>query len=99
MTDYPTIIFAALLIFLYGLISRISEKSPITGPMVFAGIGILASSVCFNLLDIKLGATVVKLIAEVTLVVILFVDASTVKLQTLKIQRGTPLRLLGIGPR
>ena len=58
MTDYPTIIFAALLIFLYGLISRISEKSPITGPMVFAGIGILASPMAFNLLDIKPGATV-----------------------------------------
>lgn len=97
MTDYPTIIFAALLIFLYGLISRLSEKSPITGPMVFAGIGILASPICFNLLDIKPGATVVKLIAEVTLVVILFVDASTVKLETLRMQQGTPLRLLGIG--
>ncbi len=97
MIDYPTIIFAALLIFFYGLISRLSEKSPITGPMVFAGIGILASPICFNLLDVKPGATVVKLIAEITLVVILFVDASTVKLKTLKMQRGTPLRLLGIG--
>ncbi len=97
MIDYPTIIFAALLIFLYGLISRLSEKSPITGPMVFAGIGILASPICFNFLDVKPGATLVKLIAEITLVIILFVDASTVKLKTLKMQRGTPLRLLGIG--
>jgi NhaP-type Na+/H+ or K+/H+ antiporter len=97
MVDYPTIIFAALLIFLYGLISRASEKSPITAPMVFAGIGILAGPVAFNLLDIKLNTTFVKLVAEITLVMILFVDASTVNLKTLRIQRGIPIRLLGIG--
>ncbi len=97
MIDYPIIIFAALLIFLYGLISRVSEKSPITAPMVFTGIGILAGPMALNLLDIKPGATIVKVIAEITLVIILFVDASTVNQQTLRIQRGIPLRLLGIG--
>ena len=60
MIDYPTIIFAALLIFFYGLVSRLSEKSPITAPMVFAGIGILASPMALNLLDVKPGATVVN---------------------------------------
>jgi sodium/hydrogen antiporter len=97
MIDYPTIIFAALLIFLYGLISQVSEKSPITAPMVFAGIGIVAGPLGFDLFEVNLNATVVKLIAEITLVMILFVDASTVNLRTLKVQRGTPLRLLGIG--
>ena len=97
MIDYPTIIFGALLIFCYGLISRISERSPITAPMVFAGIGILVGPMALNLLDVKLGATVVRLIAEITLVIILFVDASTVNLRTLRIQHGVPLRLLGIG--
>ena len=97
MIDYPTIILAALLIFFYGLVSRVSEKSPITAPMVFAGIGILASPIALNLLDIKPVATVVKLIAEITLVMILFVDASTVNLRTLRLQRSIPLRLLGIG--
>jgi sodium/hydrogen antiporter len=97
MIDYPVIIFAALLIFLYGLISRVSEGSPVTAPMVFAGIGILVSPMAFNLLEVKLGATVVKLIAEITLVMILFVDASTVNLRTLRMQRGIPIRLLGIG--
>jgi NhaP-type Na+/H+ or K+/H+ antiporter len=65
--------------------------------MVFAGIGILVGPMALNLLDVKLGATVVRLIAEITLVIILFVDASTVNLRTLRIQHGVPLRLLGIG--
>lgn len=97
MIDYPIIIFAALLIFLYGLISRVSEKSPISAPMVFTGIGILAGPLAFNLMDLRPGATIVKVIAEITLVIILFVDASTVNQRTLRIQRGIPLRLLGIG--
>ncbi len=97
MIDYPVIIFSALLIFVYGLISRVSERSPITPAMVFAGIGILAGPLALGLLDVKPGAAVVKVIAEITLVIILFVDASTVNLRTLKMQRGIPLRLLGLG--
>ncbi len=97
MIDYPTIILAASLIFCYGLISRVSENSPISAPMVFAGIGILAGPLAFDLFEVKLNATIVKLIAEITLVIVLFVDASTVNLQTLRANRGLPLRLLGIG--
>jgi NhaP-type Na+/H+ or K+/H+ antiporter len=97
MIDYPTIILAASLIFCYGLISRVSENSPISAPMVFAGIGILAGPLAFDLFEVNLNATIVKLIAEITLVIVLFVDASTVNLQTLRANRGLPLRLLGIG--
>ncbi|MBM4326670.1 MAG: sodium:proton antiporter [Deltaproteobacteria bacterium] len=97
MTDYSTIICAALLIFFYGLISRVSERSPITAPMVFSGIGILVGPTVLSLLNVQIGGAVVKLIAEITLVIILFVDASTVDLRTLKMQREIPLRLLGLG--
>lgn len=64
MINYPTIIFAALLTFLYGLISRASETSPITAATVFAGVGILAgplgcvslrSNIFSGLLDIRPG--------------------------------------------
>ncbi|MBI4965488.1 MAG: cation:proton antiporter [Desulfomonile tiedjei] len=97
MVDYPVIIFAALLIFFYGLISRLSEQSPITAPMVFAGIGILAGPLVLDLFEVKVTATIVRLIAEIALVLILFVDASTVNLKTLRGYRGIPFRLLGIG--
>lgn len=97
MIDYPTIIFAALLIFGYGLISRVSESWPISAPMFFCGIGILAGPLALDLFEVNLNATLVKLIAEITLVVILFVDASTVSLRTLRTNRAMPLRMLGIG--
>jgi sodium/hydrogen antiporter len=97
MIDYPTIIFAALLIFSYGLISAVSERSPITAPMVFTGIGILVSPLALDLMKVNVSASIVKLIAEVTLVIILFVDASTVNLQALRRHGGIPIRLLGVG--
>jgi len=43
------VFFAALLVFAYGLVSAVAEKSPITGPMVFVAAGILASPLGFNL--------------------------------------------------
>ncbi len=42
-------------------------------------------------------APAVRLIAEVTLVLVLFIDASTVNLQSLIRERGLPFRLLFIG--
>jgi hypothetical protein len=43
--DHPAIILilGAVLIFCYGLVSRLAERSPFTAPMVFVAIGILAS--------------------------------------------------------
>ena len=97
MIDYPVIIFAALVTFTYGLVSRLSERSPITAPMVFAAIGILAGPLVLDLFEVKVTAAIVRLVAEVALVLILFVDASTVDLQGLRAYSGIPVRLLGVG--
>ena len=43
MHEFPIIIFAALLTFGFGLFSRLSERSPITAPMVFVTVGLLVS--------------------------------------------------------
>lgn len=97
MHDYPIIIFTALLIFVFGLFSRLSERSPITGPMVFVAVGIILSPFGFDFLKLGVSASLVKLTAEVTLVMVLFVDASTINLKELVKDRGLPIRLLGIG--
>ena len=47
------IYFAALLIFLYGLISAVADRSPITAPMVFVAIGVLASPLGFGLFEVE----------------------------------------------
>ena len=97
MHDYPIIIFAALLAYLFGLFSKLAERSPITGPMVFVGVGILAGPLGFDWVKVSINAELVRVMAEITLVLILFVDASLINLPALIRTRGIPLRLLLIG--
>ena len=82
MHDHPALIFTALLIFLYGLFSRLSERSPITAPMVFVGVGILISPLCFDLFSLHINSGLVTVITELTLILILFIDASMIDPKT-----------------
>lgn len=97
--NHPAIILilGAVLIFCYGLVSRLAERSPITAPMVFVAIGIIVSPLVTGLLSIRIDAGIVKIIASVTLVLILFVDASTISVPSLIRERRLPMRLLLIG--
>ena len=76
MHHYQLLIFFALLIFAFGLFSRIAERKSVTGPMVFMTVGILSSSLAFGFLDVTLDMGPVKLVAELTLTLVLFTDAS-----------------------
>jgi len=91
------IFFAALLVFGYGLVSALADRSPITAPMVFVTVGIVASPLGLDLLTVDADSEAVQVIAKVTLVMILFTAASTIDLRRLKTEYPIPLRLLGIG--
>lgn len=93
----PIVFLAGLLIFLFGLFSALFDRSPITAPMVFVAIGILAGPLGFGWFEAEIDSEVVQVIAEVTLVLILFTDASTIDLGALRTEYKIPLRLLGIG--
>src|SRR5512139_1492674 len=97
MHEYPVIIFAALLAFVFGLFSRVAERSPLTGPMVFVAVGVLASPLGLGWLTLSPNAKFVTIIAEIALVIILFVDASLIDVPRLIRERAIPLRLLFIG--
>ena len=91
------IFFVALLVFLFGLVSAVADRSPITAPMVFVAVGVLVGPMGVDIFDVEIDSTIIKIIAEVTLVLILFTDASTIHLRALKSEYKIPLRLLGIG--
>ena len=57
------IYFAALLIFLYGLVSALADRSPITVPMVFVSIGVLSGSLGFGLFEVNIDSHLVEIIA------------------------------------
>jgi NhaP-type Na+/H+ or K+/H+ antiporter len=98
MHDHPAIFLTAILLFLFGLVSRLAGRSPLSGPMVFLSMGVLISPVGFNLIDLHINADATRLIAEATLIIILFVDASMIRITKLaKTLAGIPARLLLIG--
>lgn len=91
------ILFSAILIFVFGLFSRLSDRAPITGPMIFVAVGILVGPLGLDLFKSSLDSELVQTIAEVTLVLILFTDASGIDLRRLIKEYKIPLRLLFIG--
>lgn len=81
------------LVLVYALLSRRLTAANITAPML----SIIAGVIVYWLLDFRAATGVVHLIAELTLITVLFHDASTVKLSQLRNDPGIAERLLLIG--
>lgn len=81
----------------YALVSRRLESTPITGPMVFVGFGLLIGSGGLDVIEIGMDEGAVRTLAEATLVLLLYTDAIRIDLGRLRTQVDIPLRLLGIG--
>jgi NhaP-type Na+/H+ or K+/H+ antiporter len=87
----------ALAILLFGAISRRAERSVLTPPMFFIAAGCVVSEHGLGLLDLDISGGVVHGLAELTLVVVLFTDASRIDLACLRREGSLPVRMLGIG--
>ncbi len=96
MHDHPTLVFTSLLIFVFGLFSRLSERSPVTAPMVFVAMGILVGPLGFQFFSLHAESGLVSVITEITLILILFTDASLIDPKAFLKDKGVPARLLGI---
>ena len=92
--DVAHLTIVGIIVVGYGLVGRKSEHWLITAPLVFGVAGILTDLIG-DPLDV--GSERVHLLAELALVVVLFHDASTVRVRALRADVGVPLRLLAIG--
>jgi len=98
MLDHQLIFLAAAIILLFGLFSKVAERSIITAPMVFVSIGLILGPLGFSWLHVNTDTNGIQLLAELTLIIILFVDASFIKLTNIKSRlKGLPARLLLLG--
>src|SRR3954463_1896928 len=86
----------AVLLVLYAAFSRRLQGLSVSSAMFFTTAGLLAGPV-LGLLDLRLESEQVKLLAEITLTLVLFADASRISLRALRREFAVPLRLLGIG--
>ncbi len=92
----PVAVIAALVVG-YGLLSSRLYSWSITGPLVFAVAGLLLGPSVAGLVAGDISTATVEVLAEATLVMVLFTDATRIDLRRLLDQIALPLRLLVVG--
>ncbi len=94
--DWGLATLGLTLLLLAGVSQRLSS-TPITPAMVVVLVGVLVGPLVLN--DLTLGPTssTVRKLAEATLAVVLFSDASRINLRALRREASLPGRLLGLG--
>ena len=78
-------------------ISRRLSGTPVTPAMVFVAVGLLVGPEVLGEIDLESSSGTVRTLAEATLALVLFCDASRIDLRLLRREVGVPVRLLGIG--
>jgi NhaP-type Na+/H+ or K+/H+ antiporter len=89
-------IFIAL-VFLYSLVSGPLERTVLTTPILFTAAGMLVALWLPEQPGRELGRALLRQIAELGLVLLLFTDASRTDLKVLNSIRSLPARLLSVG--
>src|SRR5215207_1650382 len=87
----------AVLVVLYGAVAGWLSRRSITMPIVFVGVGLLVGPWGSGILPISPRLEGVQQLAELTLAVLLFADASTLSLHDVREDARLPARLLSIG--
>src|ERR1700722_12806328 len=97
MMSASDLAIVAALIFAWGAVSARLERFDVTAPIVFVMAGLVLTHGPLGALGFAPSHEAVKVLAEITLVLVLFSDASRVGLRDLRAELGLCLRLLGIG--
>jgi sodium/hydrogen antiporter len=87
----------ALALLAVASVSRRLSGTPVTPAMIFVAVGLLVGPKVLDELDLARTSSIVQSLAEATLALVLFSDASRINLHELRSGAGVPLRLLGIG--
>ena len=82
---------------LYSLISGRLQGTVVTAPMVFIIFGFVVGSGGLNLANVDLEHSAIHLIAEFTLILVLFTDAARIDLNRVRRDHDLPTRMLLIG--
>jgi NhaP-type Na+/H+ or K+/H+ antiporter len=86
----------AFLLLVFAALSHRLKRSYVTLAIFFTSTGLLAGP-ALGLLDLELGSEPIKLLAQATLTLVLFSDASRISIPALRREFSVPARLLGLG--
>ena len=94
--EWALAIVAVTLLAVAAISGRLSG-TVVTPAMVFVAVGLLVGPEVLGEIDLESSSGTVRALAEATLALVLFCDASRIDLGELRREFGVPVRLLGIG--
>ncbi len=97
MEGTMTLVAILICVLIVAAISQRIQGTVITLPMIYTVLGLLLGSLALDTVDIELDNEIIRIIAEITLVLVLATDASRIHLRRLRNHHDMPIRLLGIG--
>jgi sodium/hydrogen antiporter len=95
--DAAKIIATCAVVILYAAFSGRLRRSPLTLPIVFAAAGLVIGPKVLGILELGPDSPEVKLLAEVTLSLVLFVDAYGIDLRKVRAESAVPQCLFALG--
>ncbi len=93
--DSLSFVIIALGILGFGLISQRIQKSVLTPPMLFVAFGLLVAR-ALGVVELEIEDPLIQTLAELTLILVLFSDASRIDLGRLRREHNLPVRLLSV---
>jgi sodium/hydrogen antiporter len=87
----------ALALISVAAVSKRLEATPVTPAILFTGFGLLAGPLVLDGIDLSSSGSMVRVLAEATLALVLFSDASRIDVGRLRRTAGVPIRLLSVG--
>ena len=94
---YEVLAILAAFVFLYSIVAGGMERTPVNGALVFTAFGLVFGPLGLDLLKLDVDAEGLRTLAELTLAMVLFTDASNADLGVLKKSFRIPQRLLLVG--
>ncbi|MDJ0910467.1 MAG: cation:proton antiporter [Woeseiaceae bacterium] len=95
--DLATIAILGSLFLGYALVSGKLEGTVLTAPLLFVAFGFLAGSGGLGFAAIDVEHSAIHVIAELTLILVLFTDAARIDLSRVRADHNLPVRMLLIG--
>jgi len=94
---YETLMVFGVFLFLYSIVAGGLERTPVNGAIVFTAFGLLFGPLGLGLLPLDASAEGLRILAELTLALVLFTDAANANQEVLKKSIKIPRRLLLVG--
>ena len=91
------VLAVALLFLAWASLSGLLGRKSVSGPFLFVVVGYLLANPDWGPVSIDIEVEALHVLAEVTLALVLFSDASRVNFTELRHDLSIPVRLLGIG--